>query len=336
MDATAGPRVLFYLEHSIRDAVRSDTGESRTISREMVFVEIDEHGEVHDAGYAPYLDYRPASDEESEVLAGELSKPWLTGNIEMSALQAAIRDLVPKHIARVNKDRVARIDKTYAAVKDRLTKQIAYWDHRSQELLAREQAGKNSKLNSGLARGRADDLEGRLKRRLTLLDQERYLSPQPPVVVGGCLVVPANYIARLQGDLSMTPGAVVDRDKIDQLAIAAVVAAERALGREPRVMDHSNPGYDIESADPREPGRLRFIEVKGKSVGRDTVTVSATQIRCSLNQPENWILAVVPVDGDRALAPRYARRPFINPPEFAEVSKNLDLAQLLAMSEEPS
>lgn len=101
-------------------------------------------------------------------------------------------------------------------------------------------------------------------------------------------------------------------------------------------MDHSNPGYDIESTDPREPGRLRFLEVKGKAVGRDTVTVSATQIRCCLNQPDNWILPIVPVDGDQAKPPRYIRKPFTTPPDFAEVSKNLDLAQLFKRAEDPT
>jgi hypothetical protein len=44
------------------------------------------------------------------------------------------------------------IAKTEAAVKDRLTKEITYWDHRAEELKLQEQAGKpNAKLNSGEA-----------------------------------------------------------------------------------------------------------------------------------------------------------------------------------------
>jgi hypothetical protein len=116
----------------------------------------------------------------------------------------------------------------------------------------------------------------------------------------------------------------------------AVIEAELALGRQPRELPHNNPGYDIESADPREPGRLRFLEVKGKAVGRDVVTVSVTQIRTALNKPDDWILAIVPVDGESAGKPRYVRRPFATAPEFAEVSRNLDLTQLLARSEDPS
>jgi len=335
-DRTDAPRVLFYLEHSIRDSVRSGAGEPRVISREMEFVEIDEAGRTMSPGYAPYLDYRPATEEESQAIAGELLRPWLVDGIEQRALTHAVERLVPEHLARVRMGRDERIEKTARAVKQRLTREIAYWDHRAQELLAKEQAGQTPKINSTMARQRADDLEGRLQRRLALLEQERHLSPSPPVVVGGCLVVPLRMIAAALGHPTPVGAPAVDRDRIDKLAIAAVVEAEKALGRHPKVMDHSNPGYDIESADPREPGRLRFIEVKGKAVGRDTVTVSATQIRCCLNQPDNWILAIVPVDGELAKEPRYVRRPFTTPPDFAEVSKNLDLLQLFDRSEEPS
>ena len=58
------------------------------------------------------------------------------------------------------------IDKTLAAVKDRLTKEINYWDHRAAQLKDQELAGKvNAKLNSGLARQRADELAARLQKR---------------------------------------------------------------------------------------------------------------------------------------------------------------------------
>ena len=57
--------------------------------------------------------------------------------------------------------KLALIAKTEAAVKDRLTKEITYWDHRAEELKLQEQAGKpNARLNSGEARKRADDLQG--------------------------------------------------------------------------------------------------------------------------------------------------------------------------------
>src|SRR5262249_8547151 len=156
----------------------------------------------------------------------------------------------------------ALVRKTMAAVKDRLTKEIAYWDHRAGQLRAQESAGKPlARMNSALARQRADELEGRLRRRMEELEQERDLSPLPPVVIGGALVVPQCLLRHGQTPLSEEVSQT-ERERIDRLAVAAVMETERRLRREPREMLHDNPGYDIESKDPTT-NRLRFIEVKG-------------------------------------------------------------------------
>ncbi|MBX7135129.1 MAG: DUF3883 domain-containing protein [Fimbriimonadaceae bacterium] len=333
---TDTPRALFYLEHVIRDEVRSGSGEPRVASREVEFVELEQHGVAGNPGYAPYLDYRPADPDEAKLLVEELEREWLSESLEQRAMGYAVEHIVPQHLERVRKARIERIDRTTDAVRRRLTREIAFWDHRAQELLSREQAGHTPRINSTIARQRADELEGRLQRRLALLEQERHLSPSPPTVVGGALVIPERYLRTLRGESVSDIPTAASRDRIDQLAIEAVLLAERAIGRVPRVMAHNNPGFDIESTDPREPGRLRFLEVKGKAAGRETVTISATQIRTALNKPDDWILAIVPVQDERALRPRYVRRPFTTPPDFAEVSKNLDLDQLLERSEEPA
>jgi hypothetical protein len=113
-----------------------------------------------------------------------------------------VQHLVPDHLGDVKTRRAEMIDRTYSAVKDRLTKEITYWDHRAEELKAQEQSGRvNARLNSEMARRRADDLQGRLERRLAELEQERRIAPQPPVVIGGALVIPAGLLARLEGKL---------------------------------------------------------------------------------------------------------------------------------------
>ena len=57
------------------------------------------------------------------------------------------------HLEEVRTRKLTLIAKTEAAVKDRLTKEISYWDHRAEQLKAREAAGKpNARLNSGEAR----------------------------------------------------------------------------------------------------------------------------------------------------------------------------------------
>jgi hypothetical protein len=54
-----------------------------------------------------------------------------------------------------------------------------------------------------------------------------------------------------------------------------------------------------------------------------------------LNKPDDFILAVVKVDGE-ATTPRYARRPFKREPDFAATSVNYDLRELLHQAGEPT
>jgi len=333
-------RALFYLEHSIQDARTDRAGQRRVVSRQMQFVEINEQAQVTDAGYAPYLDYRPVTDEERSLLSALLGAEWLRGDLESQVIGYAAAQVVPKHLQEVKARKEELIRKTVAAVHDRLTKEINYWDHRAEDLKAQELAGRPlARVNSALARKRADDLEARLRQRMEELEQERHLSPMPPVVIGGALVIPQSLLDQLHlesGGEIVEPDeeSQAERERIDRLAIAAVMEAERTLGCIPREMEHNNPGYDVESSDPAT-GRLRFIEVKGKAVGRKTVTISKTQILTALNKPDDFILAVVEVDGNIACEPRYIYRPFQREPDFNAVSVNYDLPELLAQSEQP-
>ncbi len=71
------------------------------------------------------------------------------------------------HLDEVRTRREDLVTRTMAAVKDRLTKEITYWDHRANQLKDQELAGKiNAKINSGKARQRADELQARLQRRM--------------------------------------------------------------------------------------------------------------------------------------------------------------------------
>ncbi len=63
-------RVLFYLEHTIQDASLDTTGKRREVSRQLQFIELDEQGNISTAGYAPFLDYRPLTEEESRARPG--------------------------------------------------------------------------------------------------------------------------------------------------------------------------------------------------------------------------------------------------------------------------
>src|SRR5208283_5675881 len=125
---------------------------------------------------------------------------WINREIEQKAQGYAVAQVVPEHLREVRGGRLKLIAKTEVAIKDRLTKEITYWDHRAEELKLQEQAGKpNAKLNSGEARKRADLLQGRLEKRLEELKLEAQLSPLPPVVLGGLLVVPIGLLAAMTG-----------------------------------------------------------------------------------------------------------------------------------------
>lgn len=326
-DSGEQPRALFYLESRIKDARRTKSGEAMDASRQLQFVEIDAEGNKHIAGYAPYLDYRPMEDDERALVGPVLKDGWSGSDLAAQAESYAIEHLVPSHLKEVKQRKERYIQKTMEAVKERLTKEINYWDHRAEELKAKELAGRKPRLNSAKARQRADDLAARLQRREQELERERMLSAAPPVVVGGALVVPQGLIDKLRGTASAKPDTFgKDKDAIERAAMDAVMEAEQALGFEPKDISHENRGYDIESIVP-DSGKLRFIEVKGRAKGADTVTVSRNEILCALNKPGDFILAIVEVDGDNTEV-TYVREPFDTEPEFSVTSVNYSIKKL--------
>lgn len=322
------PRVLFYLEQNIQDATPLRDGGRRIISREVHFVEIDAKGETHAAGSAPYLDYRPATAEELEALQPHLQTDWVaTGGLEAAVTGYAIRDLIPTHLNRVRERREELIAKTLAAVQERLTKEINYWDRRARELKELEQAGRpNAKINSAKAQARADELHERLRRRKEELDLERQISASPPVLIGRALVVPAGL---LFGDT--VSAEMMDTRITEQIAMQAVMKKEIALGHDPKDVSADKRGYDVESRD-GQTGKLRFIEVKGRRAGAETVTVTRNEILTALNTPEQFILAIVLVDGRTFEQPHYVRGAFGKEPGFGVTSVNYDLRDLLTLN----
>ncbi|MFN6478828.1 helicase-related protein [Nostoc sp. DedQUE07] len=339
-DSSDGTRALVYLEHSIQDARTNLNGSRRLVSRRMQYVEINPEGNTYNAGYAPYLNYRPLTDEEKGVVEKVLEESWLREDLEAKAKSYAIAHLVPQHLQELKQRKEELIAKTMTAVKDRLTKEINYWDHRAEELKMQEEAGKpNAKINSGKARQRADDLQARLMQRLEELEQERRLSPLPPVVVGGALVVSVGLLQRMQGKQQATT-AIFARatERVEQAAMTAVMEVERNLGYEPTDVSNQKCGYDIESRIPKT-GQLRFIEVKGRIATGQTVTVTKNEIITALNKPENFILALVKVPPadviDSNCSIRYVQQPFHKEPDFAVTSVNYNLQELWQMGTAP-
>jgi SNF2 family DNA or RNA helicase len=337
-DPGTRPRVLFYLEHAIQDASLTRSGERRVISKRMLYVEIDANGAISHVHYAPYLDYRPLGEGEPGVEA-ILNRPecqWITRQLEQQVQTYAIGQVVPEHLKEVRDAKLALIAKTEAAVKDRLTKEISYWDYRAEELKLQEQAGRlNARLNSGEARKRADLLQGRLEKRLEELKLEAKISALPPIALGGFLVVPVGLIAAMSEKPVQTVVAGADLQAAAARAREIIMEIECGLGFEPTDREFDKLGYDIESRIPNT-GRLRFIEVKGRVAGADVLTVTRNEILYSLNKPEDFTLAMVEFRPDGSHKVYYLRRPFQREPDFGVTSVNYNFAELLARSGEPS
>jgi SNF2 family DNA or RNA helicase len=337
-DSSDQPRVLFYLDHALQDASSTRMGDRRVISKRMLYVELDEAGNARHLGYAPYLDYRPLATTEPDV-ATLLARPeccWITRELEQKAQGHAIANVVPEHLQEVRSRRVEWIDKTRAAVKERLTKEISYWDHRAEQLKVQEKAGKpNARLNSQEARRRADELQGRLQKRMEQLELEGQVSALPPVVLGGVVVVPMGLLAKISNRLSATSKSTIDTQAAAARAREIIMEIEQRLGFDPTDREFDKLGYDIESRVPGT-GKLRFIEVKGRVTGADTITVTKNEILYSLNKPEDFILAIVEfLDGDSHRV-HYLRQPFQREPDFGVSSVNYDFAELLARAEVPA
>ena len=336
-DLGTTPRVLFYLEHAIQDGSVTKSGNRRVVSKRLLFVEIDGAGTTRHLHYAPYLDYRPLQDGEPDIadLLARAECGWIGRDLEGKAQAHAIARVVPEHVAEVRGRKLELLDKTEAGVKDRLTKEINYWDFRAEQLKAQEQAGKAvARLNSGEARKRADGLQARLERRMEGIKRERQISPLPPVVLGGLLVVPAGLVAAMTGPSPTKASSPVDTQAAAARARKIIMDVERGLGFEPVDREFEKLGYDVESAVPGT-GLLRFIEVKGRVSGAATITVTRNEILYSLNKPEDFILAIVEfVDGGSHNV-HYVRRPFQQEPDFGVTSVNYDSAELLARAEVP-
>ena len=313
---------------------------------------------VRDAGPAPYLDYRPIEDDERASIAARLETDRLDGSSqpgqpdppvrsdrpirdpEDAAMTYACTHLASDQAGEVRARRLPEIDRVEAEVTARLKREIVFWDNRALRLRDDERAGKAAgPVSAARAEARADELADRLARRRAELVRERDLAPLPPVVRGRALVVPIGLLRRaaasgMAGRLGVRETTPAGRAEVERLAMEAVMAAERALGHEPRDVSAAKVGYDVESREAKT-GRLRFIEVKGRAGDADTVTVTHQEIRTALNKPDAFILAIVRVRDGYVSGPRYLRRPFRAEPDFDAVSVTYNLRELLARAEAP-
>ena len=322
------PKVMFIIDHCVKEGADS----TQIVSRRMQFVEIDPQGSAINAGWAPHLDLEPIAKADIALIEDVLSAPWVTQNLEQQALAHASTHLVPEHFDEVRTRREQSVDKTLAAVHERLVKEIDYWSDRYSKLKDDIAAGKDVRLPLENVRRTIEDLTARLESRGKELRAMRHVISATPVVVGGALVIPAGLLAQRKGQPEWTADADA-RARVEWIAMNAVMNTERALGHEVIDVSEQKCGWDVTSLPKAVDGKLpasRHIEVKGRAKGQRTITVTSNEILYGLNQQDKFILAIVLVDGDQHEGPFYVTKPFTQEPDWAVTSLNLDLDQLLA------
>ena len=327
------PSLMFLLTHEIK------SGDGAVLSKRLQFVRVGADGKATFAGWAPHLDLEPLAKTERGLLKDILAAPWLSADQESRAVALAAATLVPDHFNEVATRRVAHVDKTLAAVHERLTKEIGFWSDRWMKLKEDQNAGKDVRLNLENARRTITDLEGRLENRKKELQAMRHVVNGTPVVLGGALVVPGALMRKLRGDEPADPIAATfaARARIENLAMDAVRHFEEARGC--RIVDVSADkcGWDLTSYPPAVDGKSpepRHIEVKGRAKGASTVTVTRNEILYAFNQGEKFVMAIVLIgEGDAVEGPHYLRNPFEREPGWGIASINYNLGDLLARAE---
>lgn len=332
VDSGDQPSLLVMLDHAVKDG----TSATRDLSRRVQFVRMTPDGQASNAGWAPYLDLEPISAEDLAVVEDVVDAPWLKGNVESLALNYASSTLVPEHFDEVRVRRETSVDKTLAAVHERLVKEI---DHQQNQFLRLQNdlnAGKTEvRLPLDNVRKTIEELSTRLKTRTAELKAMRHLTSAAPVVIGAALVIPAGLIAARKGQtLPQWSADAAAKAHVEKVAMQAVMNHQTAQGCIVKDVSAAKCGWDVTATPPVLPDgtipESRHIEVKGRAKGSTTVTVTKNEILYALNQKEKFILALVFVDGDDADGPYYIPQPFTQEPDWATTSVNLELSKLLS------
>ena len=201
------PHLLFMLTHEIK------SGDGQVLSKRLQFVRVAPDGSASFAGWAPHLDLEPLAPADRPLLNALLAAPWIRADQEQRAAGAGRRDPGAGALQEVAARRIAHVDKTLAAVHERLTKEINFWSDRWLKLKDDQEAGKDVRLNLENARRTVADLEGRLDNRKKELLAQRHVTSATPVALGGALVVPAGLLRRLRGEAPAEDAATLRRGR---------------------------------------------------------------------------------------------------------------------------
>lgn len=329
------PWLLFLLTHEVKG------GDGVVLSKRMQFIRVNPDGTSEFAGWAPHLDLEPLDVADRPKITSILNADWIRTDQEQKAIALAAGSLVPEHFREVADRRIEHVDKTLAAVHERLTKEIAFWTDREIKFKEDLAAGRDMRLKIDNVKKTLEDLQSRLDGRKKELQAMRQVTNGTPVILGGALVIPAGLLRQAKGEsTAINPAEAAARKRIEDLAMKAVMDAETAKGH--RVVDVSTEkcGWDVTSYPPAvnsiQPDP-KHIEVKGRVAGADTICVTHNELRYAFNQAAKFELALVFVNPDDTVnGPYYLGNPFNREPEFGVASVNYNIQALLSGGRKPT
>jgi SNF2 family DNA or RNA helicase len=286
--------------------VKDGTGNAQ--HREFVYVRLNPDLSVGDAGMAPYLDFDPLPEKvsaEDAVAAAAQAGEWLTDD-PSSIIRQEVTATRVREVLDATRDRVLpEIDREEQLVTRRLSAQMDYLATKAaeareqQELYDAGEAKKPPAQSYAALMNQVRTLDSRLRDRMDVIERRRRLRPSPPTVAARALVIPKGLLRVLTGvDADAVARHAKDTEEVDRRAVAAVMEAERSLGRVPTEMPHNNPGYDISSrpADSVEPSVI--IEVKGRISGADEFSITHREVMTGKNTTKDHRLALVEISPD--------------------------------------
>lgn len=333
-DYSTEASLLFIVSHEIK------SGGDFVISKRLHFFKVSNKGVPSFAGWAPHLDYQALSESDKPLLADLVASDWIRSDQEQKALALASSILVTEHYKEISDRRIAHVDKTLLAVNERLTNEIKFWSDRWIKLTEDQKAGLDVRTNLVKIQRDINDLNGRLENRKKELQAMRHIVNGTPVVLGGALVIPIGLLKKLRGETPNMDHAITAdptaRERIEQIAMERVRKTEESRGCKVVDVSELKCGWDLTSYPPTLEGKIsqtRHIEVKGRSKGSTSITLTRNEILYALNQTDKFVLAIVLIDeNENAEGPYYIRNPFKKEPDWSESSSNHDLAKLLSIS----
>lgn len=327
IDASDEPKLLIALTAEIVD------GTGQTVSKKFAYVTVAASGAAIDAGEAPYLDAHPVGSEHAGAARAAVEQPWLAAGVDTIATTWAASSFQPEHLTEVRSRLMPYLQRTKEAVRARLLQQINYLYSEAGRLREEIAAGSRRRIRISPDRMEAiaEELDARLAARTKQLDLETLLSAKEPRVVAAALILPAGMLSPAAAQHAR------DTAVVERRAVAAVLAAERRIGRHPTEMPPNNKGYDIASTRDGEP--VVHLEVKGRLAGADTVTVTYSELIHGKNMGRQHRLALVEVspDGPRHDRLRYVADAFarIDLGGLPVTDTRLDWAKLWAAGSDP-